>query len=165
MIGQCLGLNYPDGLKSLTLCDTAAIMPKDFQNMRKERIDIAQGKGMQGLVNSTMERWFTEPYLSQNPPSVVFIRDIFLKTPVAGFIGCMRAIGELNYLDRLSGIQLPTLIIVGKEDLGTPVSASEDISERIPNSKLVVLESAAHLSNVEQADAFNDVLMKFLSDQ
>jgi 3-oxoadipate enol-lactonase len=165
MIGQCLGLNYSDRFKSLSLCDTAAIMPDDFQSMRQERINIAQNQGMQALADPTMERWFTEPYLAQDPPGVKFIRDIFLKTAVTGFVGCMGAIGELNYLERLSEIQLPTLVIVGKEDMGTPVSAAEAINKRIPNSKLVVIDSAAHLCNVEQADVFNDVLMEFLLSQ
>ena len=109
-----------------------------------------------------MERWFTEPYLNQNPPEVELISRIFLETPVSGYVGCMEAIAGLNYLERLSEINIPTLIIVGEEDLGTPVSASEAMHERILDSKLVVLKSAAHLSNVEQKDAFNDALLGFL---
>jgi len=52
--------------------------------------------------------------------------------------------------------------MVGEEDPGTPVSASEAMHKRISNSKLVILPSARHLSNVEQAEAFNAVLLKFL---
>ena len=81
---------------------------------------------------------------------------------MTGFIGCSEAIGGLDYLDRLSEITLPTLIIVGEHDPGTPVSASEAIHERISGSKLVVLPSAAHLSNIEQADKFNAALLDFL---
>jgi pimeloyl-ACP methyl ester carboxylesterase len=57
---------------------------------------------------------------------------------------------------------MPTLIIVGEDDPGTPVSASQTIHERISNSKLVILPSSRHLSNVEQAGAFNAALLKFL---
>jgi pimeloyl-ACP methyl ester carboxylesterase len=54
--------------------------------------------------------------------------------------------------------------MVGEDDPGTPVSASQAIHERIFNSKLVILPSARHLSNVEQAEAFNAALIKFLKD-
>ncbi len=164
MIGQCLALNHADRLQSLVLCDTAAIIPKDTQPMRSERINTARKKGMEALVQSTLERWFTPPYLSQNPPEVELIREHFLATPVAGYTGCSEAILGLNYLERLPEIKIPTMIIVGEEDLGTPVAASEAMHKRISNSRLVVLPSAAHLSNIEQAEAFNSVLLRFLED-
>lgn len=90
------------------------------------------------------------------------IRKQFLATPVRGYIGCSEAIGGLNYLERLPEIRTSTLIIVGEDDPGTPVELSEAIHERIPGSRLVVLPSAAHLSNVEQAEAFNRALIGFL---
>ena len=93
---------------------------------------------------------------------VEIIRRQLLATPVEGYIGCSEAIRELNYLDRLPEIKVPTFIMVGEDDPGTPVAASQAIHERIPNSRLVVLPSAAHLSNIEQSLAFNHALMEFL---
>jgi 3-oxoadipate enol-lactonase len=93
---------------------------------------------------------------------VKLIREQILTTPVAGFIGCAEAIRRLNYLDQISGIKTPTLIMVGEDDPGTPVSASEAMHERITDSTLVVLPSARHLSNVEQTAPFNAALLKFL---
>jgi 3-oxoadipate enol-lactonase len=78
--------------------------------------------------------------------------------------GCSEAIKGLNYLDRLCEIKIPTLIIVGEDDPGTPVAASKAMHECIPGSKLVVLPVAAHLSNVEQADAFNRAVLDFLKE-
>jgi 3-oxoadipate enol-lactonase len=162
MIGQYLALNQSHRLRSLVLCDTAAIMPKESQAVRQERIETARNKGMQALLQPTLERWFTPPFLKQNSQEVTLIRNQFLATPVAGYIGCSEAIKELNYLDRLCEIQIPTLIIVGEDDPGTPVAASKAMHERIPDSKLVVLPSAAHLSNVERAEAFNSTVVDFL---
>ncbi len=164
MIGQYLALNHLRRLKSFALCDTAAVIPADAQPIWQERIDAAREKGMQSSVDQTMERWFTPSFLSLNSPKVAAIRKEFLATPVEGYIGCMEAIRKLNYLDRLSMIKLPTLIMVGEDDPGTPVSASEAMHKRIPDSRLVVLRSARHLSNVEQPDAFNAALIKFLKD-
>ena len=115
-------------------------------------------------MESTLERWFTPAYLRQNPPELEAIRQHFLATPVAGFIECSEAIQDLNYLEQLIQIRTPTLIVVGEDDPGTPVTASQAIHERIPDSKLVVLAEAAHLSNIEQSEAFNTALLGFLRE-
>jgi len=164
MIGQYLALNQPHRLRSLVLCDTTAIIPKEGQTVRQERIETARNKGMQALLQPTLERWFTPPFMKQNSQELILIRNQFLATPVAGYIGCSEAIKGLNYLDRLCEIKVPTLIIVGEEDPGTPVATAEAMHTRIPDSKLVVLPSAAHLSNVEQADAFNRTVLDFLKE-
>ena len=162
MIGQFVVLNHPDRFWSLILCDTAALTPKESQPMIQERIDTVREKGMTPLMEPTMERWFTPSFLCLNSQMLSLIRKQFLGTPVAGYIGCTEAIRKLNYLDRLSEIEVPTLIMVGEDDPGTPVSASKAMHERILESKLSILPSARHLSNVEQPQAFNETLVSFL---
>ena len=163
MIGQCIALNHPGRFKSLSLCDTAAVIPAEADPVWQERIDLVRREGMAPSVQSTLERWFTPPYLGLNPPVVDVIRRLISATPVDGYIGCSEAIRHLDYLDRLSEIKVPTLIMVGEDDPGTPVEASRVMHDRIPNSTLTVLPSAAHLSNIEQTERFNHALMKFLA--
>ncbi len=165
MIGQCLALNYPQRLKSLVLCDTASVVPAEAQPVWLERLDKVNTKGMEAIVEETLERWFTPTFLRREPPMVKLIREQILATSVRGYVGCAEAIRRLNYLDRISRIQTPTLIMVGEEDPGTPVSAAKAMHERILGSTLVVLPSARHLSNVEQAKDFNAALLTFLRDQ
>jgi 3-oxoadipate enol-lactonase len=165
MIGQSLALNYAHRLRSLALCDTASIIPQEAQPIWQERIDKALTKGMEAQVDETMERWFTPAFLKQGSPMLDIIRKQILATSAQGYIGCAEAIRKLNYLNRLSEIKIPTLIMVGEDDPGTPVSASKTIHERIANSKLVILPSARHLSNIEQKEAFNTALLTFLKDQ
>jgi len=162
MIGQCLALDYAHRLKSLALCDTAAIMPEETQPIWQQRIDAAGETGMADQVDETLERWFRPDYLQLNPPEVEIIRRQILATPVTGYAGCCEAIRRLNYLDRLEGVKLPTLIMVGADDPATPVAASEAMHAQIKGSKLVVIPDAAHLSNIEQTQIFNDNLITFL---
>jgi len=162
MIGQGIALNHPDRLKSLSLCDTAGLVPEEAWPIWQERIDLAQTEGMAPLVQSTLERWFTPPYIALNPPVLEAIRQGILNTPVDGYVGCSEAIRRLDYLHRLHEIKIPTLILVGENDPGTPVEASRAMHDRIPQSRLVILPAAAHLSNIEQADAFNQALTAFL---
>ena len=165
MIGQCLALHFADRLQSLILCDTAAALPDDAQPLWQERIDTARGKGMQALIEATLERWLSPSFMSRNPHMVARIRKQFLDTPVEGYVGCGEAIRRLNYLDQLSAITIPTLIMVGEDDPGTPVAASQVMHERIPNAKLVIVPSARHLSNVEQPGSFNTALLEFLAKE
>jgi 3-oxoadipate enol-lactonase len=165
MIAQCLALNYADPLQSLALCDTAPKIPEEAQPLFRERMDKARTGGMEVMVQETLERWFTPPYLKQNPPEIELIGHQIATTSLAGYLGCSEAILALNYVDRLTEIKLPTHIIVGEDDPATTVELSKAIHEGISHAKLVILPSAAHLSNIEQAEAFNATLMEFLRAQ
>jgi len=162
MIAQAMALNHADRLRSLVLCSTSAFLPPVALPIVQERIETARHQGLEALVDSALERWFTPAYAQQNAQIVKGVRQQFLATSVAGYIGCSEAIGKLNFLERLSEITLPTLIMVGADDPGTPVAASEAIHQQIRGSKLVILSSASHLSNIEQADRFNGHLLEFL---
>ncbi len=162
MIGQSIALNHSHRLKSLALCDTGAVIAADAQPIWQERLDAVREKGVASQVEATLERWFTPSFLKLNLPMLGVIRKHFLATPAEGYRGCIEAIRKLNYLDRLSDIKIPTLIMVGEDDPGTPVAASEAMHKRIANSKLVIIKSARHLSNVEQPQIFNTNLLSFL---
>jgi len=162
MIGQTIALEHPEILGRLVLADTASHMPPESGPLWDERIAKVEREGMAARVEETIGRWFTPPFIARSPDLVDRIRMLIRTTPPQGFIGCSRAIQRLNCTDRLGEIKAPTLIIVGADDLGTPVAASEVMQQRIPGSKLVVLESAAHLSNIEQAERFNQAVMTFL---
>lgn len=163
MIGQIMALKYPQVLQSVVLCDTMSRVPTEAKPMWDERIHTAETHGMEPLVESTIARWFTEPFRQQGSPVLDQVRTMIRTTPPRGYAGCCHAIAALNLTDRLKEVTLPTLIIVGEDDPGTPVSASRTIHEQIKGSELVILKSAAHLSNLEQPAAFNQALTTFLA--
>lgn len=163
MIGQWIALTHPERLQSLVLCGTSARTAPEAREIWDERIALAAREGMAPHVEPTIGRWFTPRFVKEHPEVVDPLRAMMRDTDPQGFIGCAAAIKEHDALDRLSEIKVPTLIIVGEKDPGTPVATAEAIHERIAGSELVVLESASHLSNLEQAEAFNKVLLAFLS--
>lgn len=162
MIGQTFALLYPERLLSLILCSTSAQVPAAAQPVFEERITTARTQGMSALVEGTLARWFTEAYRRRGTPELDLIRRQFLATPAAGFIGCCEAIRRLDLLDRLAAIRHPVLIMVGEDDPGTPVAASQAIHGRIVGSKLAVLPQMLHLNNIEAPQPFNRHLMEFL---
>jgi 3-oxoadipate enol-lactonase len=163
MIGMIYALRYPGALKSLVLCDTSSRVPPDAQPVWDERIKTATEQGMAPLVESTLKRWFTEPFLARRNSVVERVANLIRNTPAQGYVGCCHAIPKMNLTDRLAAIKCPVQIIVGDKDVGTPVAMSEAIHKAIPGSELVVIPDASHLSNLEQPAAFNAALLKFLA--
>lgn len=162
MIGMCIGLNHAERLRSLTLSNTTAKSPQKVKEDRVSRIQTAREKGMAGLVEPMLTRWFNPDYRYNKEHAIASIRNQFLATSVDGYIGCCLAIQSLNYVDRLGKISLPTLIMTGDEDQATPISTAKEISQRIPGSNMVVLESCGHVPSLEQPEKFNYEVMKFI---
>ncbi len=162
MIGQTYALKYPGVFKSLALCDTTSRYPAEAAGVWVERIKTVEKDGMEPLVESTLARWFTERFRQTHTDVVAKVAAMIRATPVPGYAGCCHAIPKINLTSRLGQIRCPSIVIVGKDDAGTPVSMAEDIHRAIPGSKLVVIDSAAHLSNLEQPQAFNQALSDFL---
>ena len=162
MIGQTFALKYPGIFKTMTLADTTSSYPPDAAPTWQARIKTASENGMEPITQPTLERWFTEPFRKSGPKIVSDIAQAIRATPVAGFVGCCHAIPKINLTSRLKEIKSPTLVIVGDQDPGTPPAMAREIHDNLPGSELVVIPSAAHLSNLEQPQAFNSALATFL---
>lgn len=166
MIGQVAALRMPMRFASLTLADTTSRYPPDARAVWDQRIAAVRGPtGMQAVVPSTLERWFTAEFRERRAEVVSRIGELIRNTPVNGYVGCARAIAGLNLTTRLANIRCPVLVIVGEEDRGTPVAMSEEIVRAIPGARFERIANAAHLSNVEQPAAFNLAVRKFLAGQ
>ena len=161
MVGQWLGTHHGTRLRSLVLCDTAAYM--GGIDVWQERVASVRAGGMAAVVDGTIERWFTPAGQMRLAGEVAKVREMILATPPDGYCACAEAIMAMDQRETIKSITTATLIIVGEDDPGTPVSAAELIHSHVPGSELVVLTQAAHFSNIEQPDAFNAALLSFLN--
>lgn len=162
MIGMTFALRYPKRFRSLVLCDTSSRIPPEAGPVWEGRIKTAAEQGMEPLVEPTLRRWFTEPFYKSNKPMMTRVGQMIRNTKPSGYIGCCRAIPKLDLTDRLGAITCPVQVVVGDQDVGTPVVMSRAIHDAIPGSELVVIASASHLSNLEQPGAFNKAVAGFL---
>lgn len=163
MIGETYALKYPGVFQSMVLADTTSRRPSNAAQMWGDRIRTAREQGMEALVDSTLERWFTAPYRKAHPDVMARIGDDIRNTPVAGFAGCCEAIAKIDVLDRLKEIDCPALVMVGDQDHGTPPEMARQIHANLRGSDLLIIPDAAHLSNVEQSEVFNRALTEFLA--
>jgi 3-oxoadipate enol-lactonase len=162
MIGQVFALKYPEMVQSLVLCDTTSRYPAAAAPVWQDRIKTVEAKGMEPLVEPTLGRWFTAPFRARRPDLMAQVGKMIRDTPAQGYAGCCHAIPKINVTDRLGAVACPSLVIVGEEDPGTPVEMARDIHAALPSAELAILRSASHLSNLEQPEEFNRVLLRFL---
>ncbi|MFN9031789.1 MAG: alpha/beta fold hydrolase [Betaproteobacteria bacterium] len=164
MVGQLAALRMPMRFASLTLANTTSRHPLDARAIWEQRIAAVRGPtGMNAVVTSTLERWFTPEFRAQRPDMVHRIATLVRNTPINGYVGCAQAIARLNLTARLEGIRCPVLVIVGEEDRGTSPAMGEEIVQSIPGARLERIPNAAHLSNLEQPVAFSMALRGFLA--
>src|SRR5262249_19787719 len=83
-------------------------------------------------------------------------------TPLEGYIACGEAVRDMDHRELLPKIKAPTLVIAGKHDPATTPEANEYIKNHIPGARLALLD-AAHISNVEQAEAYTNAVVGFWS--
>ncbi|MFI5000890.1 MAG: alpha/beta fold hydrolase [Reyranellales bacterium] len=163
MIGQGFALAYPDRLASLCLCDTQPSTPPGSAGTWEERKAAVRQKGLAALADSTMDRWFTPEFKKVNPVRWREIRDTISGTTPQGSAGCMSAIQHFDYLERLSTIKAPSLVICGDEDPGTPPERNKLIASKIPGGRYEGIAKAQHMPNVERPEQFNRVMMSWLA--
>jgi 3-oxoadipate enol-lactonase len=161
MVGQMMGTKYGDRLISLTISSTAAHMaPKELWD---ERIATVRKHGMAVVADATVDRWFTKAGQIRLASEVENIRGVILNTPVEGFCGCCAAIQDMDQRETIRTVSTRTLVMVGEQDSGTPVSAAELIHKGIASSILKIIPDAAHFVHMEQSRVFNTALLEFVS--
>ena len=164
MTGMTMALRKPSVLRTLVLCDTTSKDPLGDPALWQQRIDAVRAAGsMEALVESTLARFLTPDTVKTRPEIADAVRTMVRNTPIEGYIACCQAIAKLNLTDRLPGIAIPTLVVVGADDPATTVEMANTIHQGIAGSELVILKHAAHLSNLEQADAFDEAVLGFLA--
>jgi 3-oxoadipate enol-lactonase len=161
MIGMWLGINAPGRVERLVLCNTSAQMI-GTPELWEQRITVARTKGMTALTESVIERWFTPEFRARDPQAVDKVRKMLLATPGAGYAACCAAIRDQDQLASISAIRAPTLVITGSRDPATPPDHGRAIAGRIRGARVVELE-AAHLSNIEAGQRFNQSVFEFLA--
>jgi len=158
---------YPEKFEALILADTQCIAdtPEGVEK-RKKLIRQIEKDGLEDFAKSFVGNVFTKESIINKIESVGKIQSIILSaksTTVTGTLNALAARAETCSI--LEKIKLPVLILCGKEDVVTPPVQSEFLHSKILDSELFILESAGHLSNLEQPDKFNEFIFDFIAER
>lgn len=156
---------FPSRVRALMLADTRAQADtEEGKQTRHQQAEKALAEGMAGIADAMLPKLLTPDTVSKHPEVVKRVRDMMLKTKPEGAAGALLGMAERDdQTPLLSQISCPTLILVGQEDPITPVQDSEKMHREIEGSRLVVIENASHVSNLERTGQFNDELLRFLN--
>ena len=163
MIGMTLALEQPERVDRLVLaCTSAYLGPREPW---EERARVVRTEGMGAIADPVVGRWFTPDFARNEPETVARFRAMFASSPPEGYARCCEALAAWDARERISAIPAPTLVIAGADDPATPEAHVRLIASSIPNARLQVLERAAHLANVESAEAFTHATLEHLGQE
>jgi 3-oxoadipate enol-lactonase len=161
MVGQWLLTHAPERIDRAILANTAPHMPP--ADLWNERIRSVRASGMSSITPAVLDRWFTRNFQSRDPDAVKQAEAMLLQTAAEGYAACCAAVRDMDMREALRRVEKPVLVIVGQHDPATPPERGQLIADTIAGARLVRLD-AAHLSNIEAPEAFNEAVVAFLTE-
>src|SRR4029453_15252251 len=156
MTALFLAQRQADRFDRIIACDCGPASTAVSAQQWKERIDLGAEKGIEALVDVTVNRWFPPEFVATRAPVLDKVRGMIRTTPFKGFAGCAQALSDYDLRPGLGGITPPPLCIFGTKDATLP--GMEMINANVPGARLVKLEGAGHLSNLEQPAPFTKAI-------
>ncbi|MEM7464717.1 MAG: alpha/beta fold hydrolase [Pseudomonadota bacterium] len=166
MTGLELAISNPERVNRLICCDARSDAPDGYKAIWDGNIARLEEGGLAAVCEPTLERWFTEEFLKDdaNLDQLAVVRSMVLGTTRDGYVGVARCLQGLDILPRLGSVSCPTLYVVGESDPAASVAVMEDMKDKTSHAEIIILNNAAHISNLEQPQAFNAGVMAFLTN-
>lgn len=152
MVGMWLGAHAPERLAGLVLGCTSARVPSP--DGYRERAALVRERGIEPVADAVVATWFTAETVRERPDLPARFRALLVSQPPQGYAGCCDALAGWDFRGELPQVSVPTLVLAGSEDEAAPAADTGLLAERIPGARLVTLERAAHLANLERPAEF-----------
>jgi len=155
----------PERIKTLIFADTfAGLDTPEAKQKRYEDAARLEKDGMDAYADEVIYKMIKPAHVSSMPDVAGHVIKMMKATSPTAAATAMRARSErIDYLTEiLPKIDIPTLVIVGRDDEFTPVAKAKELKENLQNCKLVVIEDAGHMPNLEQPGRFNKAVLDFL---
>ena len=163
MVAQGLAIRHPELVKRVVLANTAAQYSDAAKAAWTQRIAAVQQGGMAAVADMVVERYLHAGFRNANPAAAQVLREQILRSDAAGYVASCYAVMSVDWLEQLSKVQCPALVIAGAHDVGATPAMAQAIAGRIAGATLKVFEDASHLSVAEQPQAFADAVRVFIA--
>jgi 3-oxoadipate enol-lactonase len=154
---------HAERLAGLVLQDTRA--GADTEEARANRTTLAARvleEGAAAAEEAFLPKLVGETTKRDSPDLVAQLRERILATSPSGIANGLRGLAaRADSRETLGQIQVPTLVVVGEEDVLTPPAESESMAAAIAGSRVEVIPRAGHLSNLENPPAYDAALARF----
>lgn len=161
MTGFGLAIHHPERIERLIAADCRADAPVFFADSWVKRLAVLEDDGIAGIAEVTVPMWMTEASKAGRPDVIAGARAMVLATSERGYISVATPLMTLDYKKDLGRIRCPTLLVAGTED-GPHPQEMRHMAALIPGAEYAEVEGAGHLSNFEQPERFNTVVLDYL---
>jgi 3-oxoadipate enol-lactonase len=164
-IAQELAINHPEKVGSLVLISTWAKADPYRRELGACRLRAAKTFGRNAFWREHLLWCFTHDFYETQKQKIDAARTFLAKTAQPAYALARQTEAVINHdtLDRLHRIQVPALILVGDEDISTPVRFARTLHSKIENSTLTILKGAAHSLTTEKPAVFVETALGFLA--
>src|SRR5947207_1494774 len=162
-VAQAFAAEYPQRVDALGLIDTTAWYGADAPAKFKERAETARAKGMRGMIDFQLTRWFSDDFRANHPEVLKRTFDIFVANDLDCYAASCGLLGAADTREALGSFKMPVAIVVGEEDYATPVAMAKQLHEAIPQSTLTIIPGARHLTPIEFPDRIASELRGLLA--
>jgi pimeloyl-ACP methyl ester carboxylesterase len=164
-VALSLVLRHPKRVAGLMLIDTrAAADTAETARVREEsaRQVLRDGNG-RAIIETMVPRLFCNTTLEKQPHRVGAMLALMEKTSAQGISGALRGMAARpDRRGELAQIKVPTLVMVGEDDIISPVAEARELAAAIPGARLEVIRAAGHLAPYENPAAANRVIVAFI---
>jgi len=164
MVAMRAAITVPNRVSGLILVDTHAGAETPYKKLKYRAMAIGvKTIGTRPFLPAISKLMFGITTRRRDPELVKVWEERFASVDVPSMLLGLRALVRRDsVVDRLRSIEIPSLVIVGDEDVSLPVTCSKEIADSLPNSSLVVIPESGHLSSLEQPEAVTKAMQRFL---
>lgn len=155
-------LRYPQTVRALVLADTGAKIGTSAG--WSERIETVRAKGMEGMAEIIVSRWFISSFKQERSAEYRGYRNMVSRMPAEGYMATVATLRDTDLRMEASRIEAKTLVLCGTQDLPTPPELARELAGSIPNAHLEMIEQAAHLPCIEQPDMMAARIQHFFTE-
>ena len=162
LIARNFATKYNERLDSLTLLCSVFQRSKEQQQIVNDRFELS--KKSKSLSRQALKRWFTDKYLEKNPRIYEEITSMLEQNNMKNFLKVYELFVKHKDDEKFDSIKTKTLVITGENDAGSTPEMSKNLSKKITNSKLKIVNNGKHLCSIECADDVNKNINKFIEN-
>ena len=151
-VAQAFAGLYPKRALALALIDTTAWYGPEAPKQFRDRAAAAKAKGMQGLIDFQVMRWFSDKFAPAHPDRVKRATDVFLANDFECYASTCALLGDADLRHYLPSFKMPVAVIVGEEDYATPIAMGKALHEALPQSSFRIIAGGRHLTPIECPD-------------
>ena len=162
-VAQAFAAEFPQRTTALGLIDTTAWYGADAPEKFKERAEAAKAKGMRGMIDFQLTRWFSDDFRAAHPDVLKRTTDVFVANNLDCYAAACGLLGNVDSRAALASFRMPVAIVVGEDDYATPVAMAQQLHAALPQSTLTVIPRARHLTPIECPDRIASELRGLLA--